>query len=66
MTWDQMTPEQRQRMLRLMYTHGGDFVSALSTAWQHADTHNAARLAAAFPELADRYYRIWSAQEATK
>lgn len=38
-----------------MQTYGGRFVRGLGAALAAADAGNAARLAAAFPEIMDRY-----------
>lgn len=54
MKFEQMTRQQQFDTLRNMQG-GGHFASALSVAWMRADAGNSARLAAAFPDLVERY-----------
>jgi len=35
--------------------HGGSFISALADAWFRGDSHNRARIEAAFPEVVEEY-----------
>lgn len=43
------------KVLATMRECGGHFASNLAKAWQHADSGNADRLAAAFPDLYNQY-----------
>ncbi len=42
-------------MLKAMELFGGGFVQCLAEAWSRADAVNQAKLAAAFPELIEKY-----------
>lgn len=55
MTWTDMTPDQRRATLETMHKFGGEWVRRLAMAWICADAINAAKLAAAFPELLQKY-----------
>lgn len=51
-----MTDHER-RLLGKMQHHGGNFTSALATAWLAADYDNAAKLREAFGHILARYER---------
>lgn len=55
MTWTDMTPDQRRATLETMCKFGGEWVRRLALAWICADAINSAKLAAAFPELLQKY-----------
>lgn len=55
MHWTDMTPQQRSLTLPAMHRFGGRFVKNLAYAWDLADTANAEKLAAAFPDLVAKY-----------
>lgn len=55
--WSDMTRDERSRTLVLMRIHGGSFARELAHAWIRADPINSDKLAAAFPELVQRYYQ---------
>lgn len=55
MKWDDMTSQQQFETIRNMQQYGGGFASKLAEAWLRADSWNCARLAAAFPDLIDKY-----------
>lgn len=54
-TWQAMSHDQRMATLRSMVNSGGSFTRRLAEAWFFADSANSRRLAAAFPELVQRY-----------
>ena len=53
--WVGMTARERGYTLQAMSKFGGGFVAALASAWQRADTVNAAVLGAAFPDVVRQY-----------
>lgn len=53
--WESMTEKERFTTVSNMRDNGGHFAGNLAQAWMYADTHNSARLAAAFPDLIERY-----------
>ena len=53
--WSEMTGSQWLFTLRAMRNYGGNFAVAISYAFQCADANNMHRLAAAFPDLIERY-----------
>lgn len=55
MNWHDMTSQQQWQTLHNMETRGGSFASTLAEAWLRADSENSAKLAAAFPELIEKY-----------
>ncbi len=59
--WQQMTDEERFDTLINMKDFGGGFAGHLAEAWLHADSYNTARLAAAFPDLIEKFQpKNWS------
>lgn len=55
MNWNEMTSQQQWQTLDNMIMMGGGFASTLAEAWLKADSGNSAKLAAAFPELIEKY-----------
>ncbi len=55
-----MTPDQLHRAAHLMARQGGHFASAIAAAYFAADSHNRARLLAAFGDLFARFHRYHS------
>ena len=53
--WSEMTGSQRLFTLRAMRNYGGNFAGAICYAFQCADESKMHRLAAAFPDLIERY-----------
>ncbi len=53
--WSQMTDQQKHDTLVAMRVYGGSFAAYIAEAWLVADTYNSARLAAAFPDLVEKY-----------
>ena len=47
-----------RRAALMMGRYGGSFARAIGHAWLVADSYNAARLIAAFPELFERYSKM--------
>lgn len=59
--WDSLTEQERFTTVMNMRNYGGDFAGHIAAAWQVADSGNARRLAAAFPDLIERYQpKNWS------
>ena len=55
MKWNEMTSQQQWQTLDNMIMMGGGFAARLADAWLRADSVNSAKLAAAFPELIEKY-----------
>lgn len=53
--WETMTEQERFDTLTNMRLDGGGFASRLAAAWMWADSCNNARLAAAFPDLIEKF-----------
>ena len=53
--WSEMTGSQMVFTMRAMCNYGGNFAGAIGYAFQCADANNMHRLAAAFPDLIERY-----------
>lgn len=53
--WDTMNEQERYETLQNMHNNGGHFASYLATAWMWADSGNNASLAAAFPDLIEKF-----------
>lgn len=53
--WETMTDQQKYDTLKAMAAYGGSFARFIAMAWQVADSGNANRLAAAFPDLLAKY-----------
>ena len=52
--------------VHMMQAMGGSFVSHLAECWFCADAWNRQRLSAAFPEIFERYLKMWQEQEALR
>lgn len=50
-----LTPTELHRTFTAIRSHGGGFCARLAEAWFHADAHNRARIAEAFPDLLVKY-----------
>lgn len=62
--WADMTDHDRKATLHNMLWYGGGFAGHIAEAWFAADRHNDARLAAAFPDLVEKYHpKNWSSNE---
>lgn len=57
--WSEMDSTERIRMMYNMQRYGGSFARKIGEAFSCADDCNAARLAAAFPELVEKYGTGW-------
>lgn len=55
--------KNQQALAEAMQTYGGSFVRHLGAALAAADPINAERLAAAFPEIIERYAEVARMQE---
>lgn len=53
--WLEMTGREMYFTMKTMRSHGGGFASAIGEALMLADPGNMGRLAAAFPDLIERY-----------
>jgi hypothetical protein len=53
--WDALTNDERAATVQAMGSFGGGFVTALATAFYRADSANARKLEAAFPEMVAKY-----------
>ena len=47
-----------------MIAEGGDFAKSIAKAYLHADSHNSARLRAAFPDLFTEFYIKYKERDA--
>lgn len=54
------------RTLEAMARYGGHFAKNLAAAWQHADSHNHAKLLAAFADLYEKYAEMARIEEELK
>lgn len=59
--WESMDDEARFYTLQNMGNYGGSFATNIANAWIVADSCNSARLAAAFPDLIEKFQpKNWS------
>lgn len=59
--WESMTEAEQLQAIRLMRVYGGSFAGHIADAWLVADSHNTLRLAAAFPDLLEKFHpKNWS------
>lgn len=59
--WESLTESERFQVKQNMRDYGGHFAGNLATAWMYADSHNERRIAAAFPDLIERFQpKNWS------